>query len=241
MIALLSLALVAAPAAPVAASQVAPLPSTADLALGRDIAAKLVPDGIYQKLMDGMMSKMMGGMTDQMTAMPLAPFLRAAGMAPADTAKLGQATIKQIMDIVDPAYQQRMQIMMPTMMQEMGKVMTQFEPQMREGLAEAYAVHFTSAQLADIDHFFNTPSGNAFAAQNMTIATDPAVMQKMQAFMPKLFEAMPAIMQKVMAATAGLPKPKTAKDLSAADREKLAKLLGIDTEKLNQAAKEPTS
>jgi hypothetical protein len=186
--------------------------------------------------MGGTMSKMMDGMADQMTAMPIGPFLKAAGLPESEAAKFGPTTIKQIMEIVDPAYQQRLHIILPAMMDEMGKVMTQFEPQMREGLAQAYATHFTSMQLNDIDRFFNTPSGSAFAAQNMMIAADPAVMQKMQAFMPKLMQQMPAIVQKAQAAAANLPKAKTPETLTDDDRAKLAKLLGVDPTKLKQAS-----
>ena len=217
----------------------APLPTheaaPADLALGREIAAKLLPAGTYQRMMGGTMSKMMGGITDQMTTMPIGPFLKSAGLPPADAARLDKVTIRQIMDIVDPAYQQRMRIMMPVMMQQMGEVMAEFEPQMRDGLAQAYATHFNSVQLGDIDRFLNTPSGSAFAAQNLTMAADPAVMQKMQAFLPKLMQQMPVIMQKAVAATAGLPKAKTAATLTDDDRAKLAKLLGVTPDKLKKA------
>jgi hypothetical protein len=214
---------------------VAQTPAPANLALGRDIAAKVLPNGTYQKMMSGPMSQIMSGMTDRMSTLPIAPFLKAAGQSPSDALKLGSTTIKQIMDIVDPAYQQRMQIIMPVMMQQMGEVMTRFEPQMRDGLAQAYGTRFTLAQLTDIDHFFNTPSGSAYAAENMTIATDPAVMQKMQAFMPTLMQAMPGIMQKAMAATASLPKAKTPATLTDADRTKLAQLLGVSPDKLKKA------
>lgn len=207
-------------------------PAAADLALGTDIAARLLPDGTYQRMMGGMMSKMMDGITSQISSVPLAPFLKASGLPESTTRQLGQTTIQQILDIVDPAYQQRMHVMMPVMMREMGTVMGQFEPQMRDGLAHAYATHFTAPQLGDIDRFLKTPSGAAFAAQNMTIAADPAVMQKMQAFMPTLMQALPGILQKAQAATAGLPKPKTPQTLTDADRAKLAQLLGVAPEKL---------
>lgn len=213
-----------------------PVVAPANLALGADIAASLLPDGTYQRMMGGTMAKMMDGLTGQMSAMPIAPFLKAAGLPPGDSAKLGQTTIKQIMDIVDPAYQQRMQTMMPVMMAELGKVMTEVEPQMRDGLAHAYATHFTSTQLSDIDRFLHTPSGSAFAAQNMTIATDPVVIEKMQAFMPKLIAAMPAIMQKATIATAGFPKPKTPDTLTEGDRARLATLLGVTPDKLKTTA-----
>ncbi len=217
----------------VAQSPAAP-PSSADLALGTDIAAKLLPDGTYQRIMSRTMATIMDSITNQMTEMPLAPFLKSAGVPASDTSKLGHATIKQIMDIVDPAYHERMQAIMPAIMSEMGKIMTQFEPDMRKGLAQAYAARFSGAQLGDIDRFLNTPSGLAFAAQNMTISSDPAVMQKMQAFMPTLMKSMPSIMEKAMASVANLPKPKTYATLSDADRVKLAQLLGAPADRLNK-------
>lgn len=216
-----------------------PAPSASDLALGRDIAAKILPDGSYQRVMGGAMAKMMDGITSQMTDMPLAPLLSAAGLSARGTAKLDRTTIRQIMDIVDPAYDQRRRVAMPVIMTEMGKVMTQFEPAMRDGLAHAYATHFTSAQLSDIDRFFNTPSGAVYAFQNMTIAADPVLMQKMQAFLPAVMQAMPAIMAKVKAATDALPKPKTAQMLTPADRATLDRLLGVSAAKADTPSAAP--
>jgi hypothetical protein len=217
------------------ASAPVPPPAPADLALGREIAGKLLPDGTYERLMGGAMSQMMSGMTDQMSTMPIGPLLKAAGLPPTQAAQLDKVTIQQIMDIVDPAYRQRMRIVMSVMVQQMGQAMGQFEPQMRDGLAQAYATHFTHVQLGDIAHFLDTPSGSAFAAQNMTMATDPVVVRKMAAFLPSLMQQMPAIMQKAQAATAGLPKPKTPATLTDDDRAKLAKLLGVTPDKLKKA------
>ena len=209
-----------------ASAQTSPVPAQSDLVLGADIAARMLPDGTYQRMMGAPMSNVMQMMTKQVESMPLAPFLQSAGLSVQDTSKLGEATIRQVMDIVDPAYQRRMELTMPVMMAEMGRIMTRLEPDMRDGLAHAYAAHFDHAQLVDIDRFLNTPSGRAFAAQNMTIGTDPVVMQKMQLFMPRLIEALPGIMQKAQTATAALPKPKTPQTLTAADRARLRQLLG---------------
>jgi hypothetical protein len=219
-------------------------PAPADparVAIGRSIAARLLPDGSYQKIMGGSFSHMMDGMTEQMMSMPMAQIIRMSGLSPTQAPKMGTATMHQIMEIVDPAFEQRMHIMMPIMMQQMGQLMGRYEPALRDGLAEAYARHLTLAQLTDLDRFLQTPSGSAYAAQAMEIQTDPAVIAKMQAVMPEIFKAMPAIMEKVQAATASLPKPKTAADLTDADRAQLAKLLGVDPAKLKTSAKEPTS
>lgn len=213
----------------------------AKFAIGHAIATKIMPDGTYQRVMSGSFSHMMDGITQQMMSMPMAQFVRMAGLPPAQAQKLGNATTRQIMEIVDPAFEQRMHIMMPLMMSEMGQLMTRYEPAMRDGLAEAYARNLTLTELTDLDRFLSTPSGRVYAAKAMAIQTDPAVMQKMQTIMPALLKSMPEIMTKVQAATAGLPKPKTAADLTDADREKLAKLLGVDPAKLKTSAKEPTS
>jgi hypothetical protein len=120
-------------------------------------------------------------------------------------------------------------------------VMGRYEPAIRDGLAEAYANDLSLTELTDLSHFLQTPSGAAYAAKALVIQSDPAVVAKMQAIMPEIFKAMPAIMEKVQAATADLPKPKTAADLTEADRAQLAKLLGVDPAKLKTSAKEPTS
>lgn len=214
----------------VAHGQPAAIPP-AQLAMGRTIAAKMVPDGTYQKMMSGSMSQMLTSVNQQMTAMPLAPFLQAGGLTEQDVERIGTTTMKEVLEIVDPAHDQRMQIMMPAMMKELGTLMTRFEPDMREGLAEAYASRFTPAQMSDIVAFLNTDSGRAFAAQNLEISSDPAVMKRVQAFIPTMIQSMPAIIQKAAAAVQDLPKPKTPQTLTDADRARLAELLGVEASK----------
>ncbi len=112
-------------------------------------------------------------------------------------------------------------------MGEMGGVMTAMEPSMRAGLAEAYASQYDGEQLAEIDRFFATPTGSAFAAKSMLIMMDPAMMKRMQTMMPKIVEAMPGIIQKVTTATAAFPKAREYKSLTTAEKQKLAELLGM--------------
>lgn len=56
----------------------------------------------------------------------------------------------------------------------------------------------------------------------------------MQQFMPRMMEEMPAIIENVKTATAGLPSPRDYKDLTGAERTRLAALLGISREELDQ-------
>lgn len=223
-------ALAVASAVPAMAQEAAPPASAtidADrLAAAQLAAGKLFPDGTYARMMSGM-DGLMDSMIGQVMEMPLADLARMGGMPEGQLKNLTKANMKEMMAILDPAFEQRTSIMMKVTMGEMGRIMSPLEPGMRQGLAQAYAKRFTSAELADLNRFFATPTGNAFAADYMMLMMDPAVMKKMMEFMPALTKEMPAIVQKMQAASAGLPKPREIKDLTSAERKRLGELLGI--------------
>ncbi len=202
-------------------------PDPAKLNISRKVALKLVPDGIFMKVMSGTMDQFMGGMMDQVMDLPMKELVQKFLKNPEELKDLNEFTLNQVMAIVDPAYKERTQVGMKAMMTEMGGVMSSMEPAMREGMAVAYANRFSEAELGDMDRFFSSPSGSKFASENMTIMTDPAIMKQMQALLPKVMEAMPAIIKKVTDATEKLPPAKTVETMTAADREALAKLLGL--------------
>lgn len=195
------------------------------------IAARLIPDGIYEKMMSGTFDKMLDGMMNQMMDLPLRDFLKMGGLDNAKLTKMSPASLREISAIIDPAMAERSHVMMKVMMPEMGKIMSRMEPSVRSGVATAYANRFSAAQLAELDRFFATPTGSEYAAQSMLIMTDPAVLEQMQAMMPELMKAMPAILEKVKAANDSLPKPKKATDLTPAERKRLGELLGVDLDK----------
>jgi len=142
--------------------------------------------------------------------------------------------LAEIMEIYDPAYKERMRLSTRTMMAEMGALMTRFEPDIRSGLASAYAKRFDAAQLGELNHFFATPTGKAYAADSYIIMMSPDVMEKMQALMPQVMRSMPTIIEKVKSATEKLPKPRTYADLSDAEKAKLATILGISPKELEE-------
>ena len=229
----LALALPAAPALaqtppappPAAAPVDAPIDS-GRLAAAEITVAHVFPDGTYARIMDKSMDMVMSSMMDSVGKMSLRDVAAMGGMSEEQLAKVGPGTLNELMAIYDPVYEQRMQLTMRVMMGEMGTMMTRFEPAIRDGLAQAYARRFTAVQLAEMNAFFATPTGKAYAAEAMVIFMDPAVMAKMQEFLPVLTRQMPAIMGKVQAATAALPKPRKPDELSDGERKRIAELLG---------------
>lgn len=195
-----------------AATTAAPAPvDPVRLKLAEQTVAKLIPPGTYQKIMKDMMDTMAGGIVDQMMGMDAATM---AGMAGEEVGSEAAEAVKgktmaEILAKADPNFKERMDITMKVMFTEMGDLMSAIEPTVREALAKIYARKYSARELADMNSFFATPSGTAFAGNFMATFTDKEMMDASFGMMPKIMEAMPAIMKKVQAATAHLPLPPT--------------------------------
>lgn len=175
----------------------------ARLKAAENVVMRLVPPGTYQRIMKDVMDSMADGMMDQIMGLDAATM---AGMAGDDSMKKGE-TLEKIAAEHDPHFRERMDIMMKVMFEEMGVMMGELEPTVRTALSSIYAKKYTLTELNDINAFFATPSGTSFAGNFMSTFTDKEMMQASFGMMPKIIEAMPAIMKKVEAATAHLPPP----------------------------------
>jgi hypothetical protein len=199
-------------ATPAVAQAPAPAPAAPDparLAAGERVAALLVPDGAYLRIMRDQFPQMMDATMGQMGAMKSSDF----GM-PGDASAMDQVRK------ADPAFDERMRITTKVMSEEMGAVMGRLEPRVRVGLGRALARRFTAQQLADMADFFATPSGAAFARDYLGLMADPEMMREMAGAAPVIMKAMPAIMAKVEAATKHLPPPpKKAQDSAEGEDE----------------------
>lgn len=201
------------PAAPALATP-APAPSTAPLDPARLAAARPVIDRVwplrtYERLMRGAMDQVAGNMMSGMYGMKMDDI--AATMPDGDKKKDAVThkgeTLGEAMAAGDPHFEERMQITMRVMMSEMSRIMTEVEPEVRDALAKSYARRFTVAELGDLDRFFATPTGTAYAHDSMMLMMGPDMMQAMQSFMPRMMKEMPVMMAKMEAATKHLPPP----------------------------------
>lgn len=203
------------------------------LAKAQPIASVILPDGTMERMMGPMMQKMMAPMMDGMTKMPIREFLKVGGMDPDKADSLGEGTMEEMMAIIDPSFRKRMDVIVNTMMPAMGRFMGRYEPEMREGMAEAFAYRYNAAELDQIAAFLKTPIGAKFGAGFMQLATDPHYLGRMQKIMPDMLRAMPEIMKSSEAELAKLQKPRSYKDLTKAERGRLTALLGADAGKAN--------
>lgn len=205
---------------------------TAQVQAAHQVVDALFPPGTYRRIMASTMDALIGTMMDGAKRLPLREPAAMGGLPKGELSNLGDGTVAEVMAILDPAYEQRTQVSMRIIMTEMTEVMDSMEPSFRDGLSQAFARRFSAAELADMNRFFATPSGRAYAAESMVIFMSPEVVAKMQEMMPVLMQRMPGIMQKAQTAVAGLPALRNPQELTDAERAKLAKLLGVPPERL---------
>jgi hypothetical protein len=206
----------AQPVTAVAVSPEAPVDAQR-LALARQAASALWPDGTYSRMMKGSMDQMMDAVMGSMMDVKVSDMVPVDAKANVETG-VGNATMREVMQKSDPAFQERMRITNHVIMEEMAAIFSKFEPELREGLAQAYARKFDAAQLAEMDRFFATPAGRVYAGEAMVTMMDPQVMTRITKAMPEMMQAMPRIMEKVQKATAHLPPLPSQQKATAAKR-----------------------
>lgn len=196
------------PPAPTQAPEAAAPIDPERLALARTTAAALMPEGSYERMMHSSLEQMVDATMDQMLDMRMSDIMGAAGQGdPSAEAVIGKMTMRELAAEADPHFEERTRITNRVLFQEMKPIITGLEPDLREGLARAYARRFTAEQLKDMNRYFATPTGRVFATESMMMWVDPEIAAKMGALMPALMKEMPSIMEKLKTATAHLPPP----------------------------------
>ncbi|NCP24142.1 MAG: DUF2059 domain-containing protein [Erythrobacter sp.] len=212
-------------AEPLTAEQEARLPAATA------IVATMMPEGFYGELMRDMMEKTMRPM---MAMFSEPDFILASRLTldEAAIAELGDAEKKELLTMLDPVWDQRADTMVNAIVANMGGAYAAVEPPVRAGLAKAYAVRFDEAQLADISSFFATPTGGEFARQSMALFADPQVMGATMEAMPEMIGSFTEMETSMEAALESLPAERDYADLSAAQRARMADLLGVEPDAL---------
>ena len=179
----------------------------ARVAVAKRTVDYLFPLGTYERMMKGTMDQVMNTMMAEMGNMPASDLTAMMGMDDADVPEEERGkTLAEIARAEDPDYDERRRISTTVMMDEMVALMTTMEPAVRDALTQIYARRYTVPQLREMNAFFRSDTGGAFARDYMTVFTDPEMMQSMLGMVPEMMQAMPKIIEKVEAATAHLPK-----------------------------------
>lgn len=217
---------VAAQSAPEQSEQV-PAPDPVHLAAAERVALHIWPDGTWRRQMDGMMnglfSTMMESLTDPESGM-------AESMFGKNSKEARQAANPRAASNNNPlAGPEGMDRFMAAFVNAIAPMMTEIEPEIRSGIAASAARRFSAEQLSELEGFFATPTGSAYAGQSMLMLTDPEVLQATMSMLPRMMESMPQIMEQVAAET-GIPMPSPTERAAAQAAADAASYAGVKVE-----------
>ena len=207
-------------AEPLTAEQQARLPAAKALMM------QIMPPGTMAEMYHSLFKRIMDPIMKIAESDPAVDVAKNLGQ---DSGKLDlpEDQARQAAAILDPGAAPRNAAMMASLQSAMTKAMATMEPDMREGMAEAYAVNFDSKELADIAAFFATPSGISYARRSFTLASDPHVLSATMKSLPKMMAELGPMKAQFDKAGTDLPQPRSYDALSAAERQELGKLTGL--------------
>ncbi|MFC4291255.1 hypothetical protein ACFOWX_02380 [Sphingorhabdus arenilitoris] len=206
------------------------------LALAEKTIAKIMPQGSYGKLMADLTNKIMTPMLSEVSgeAMPVYEIMSATGVYDDSLDALDADKRKAITALLDPEREARMAKMVDSFQPLMAKASAAIEAPIRKGMARAYARKFSAAQLTELNRFFETPTGAFYAEQSFGLQADPEVMQAMFAALPDMMAEFASAGPEMNAGMEELSKSKTTLDLTETEIQKLAGLMGVTVEALNE-------
>lgn len=210
---------------PLTAEQQARLPQA------QAVIDKMMPPGTFDEVMGQMFKRVLDPLFSHVGKPNVLDVATKLGVG-LDELHPSDAQTVEISRLIDPAAEQRNQAMMAGLENAMHKAMATIEPSMRKGMSEAFAVDFDSKQLGDIQAFFATDSGTAFARKFFTMATDPHVLAASMKALPAFMQSLGGMEKDIAATSTSLPAPRTWDELSATDRARLSQLTGLSQARL---------
>lgn len=209
------------------------------------VVSAMMPEGFYAEMMgdmmDTMLEPMLGAMSGEAGARIV--LLTRLDMDPSVVSGIAPEQKVELATMLDPGFEERGEVMKSFLGNVMLEASVLVEPLYREGLAKAYAVRFTDAQLEDIATFFKTPTGAVYATENMKLMADPQVMAANMQAMPAMMKQMGGMTASIEQAMAQMPPENSYEDLTPTQRARMSELLGVPAETLADVmmAPEPKS
>jgi hypothetical protein len=205
----------------------------ARLPAAQAIVAKIVPPGTMGEMMNSMFSGILGPLIEMGAQPSSAEAAKMLGLDPGDL-ELDTEQSAEVLALLDPAWKEREERTLAATQVAIAKLMTAMEPATRDAMAQLYAINFSGSELADIDAFFSTPSGAAYARRSFAMASDPRMMGAVMQSMPEMMGSFAEMEAEMAAAVADLPPMRTFADLDAAQLARLAELTGLDHAAIEQ-------
>lgn len=141
--------------------------------------------------------------------------------------RLTDEQIIEITSIVDPAWKEREALKRVLIERAVQNFMIAMEPAVRKGTSEAYAIHFTARQLEELSAFFSTPTGSAYAAKSLELASNARIASAIIDAMPSAIDELSKTGIAFEREVVRLPKRLTYQALTIEQKRRLLEITGL--------------
>lgn len=219
----------ATPAAPQAVVYNPPVVDSERMKVATSVAAKLMPPGTFRQTIGAPLNLSAAALTHQILMTPVATITYEIGAEAPSVGPDGLPVAKsKILEILDPHSRKRSEAIYAVVVRVAGDAAHREEPKVREAIARAYGQRLSLPELRDVDRFLGTRSGAAYARIAISIRDDLGVYAAIQATDRAVLGSMPEMLKLIAAKTSDLPAPKTAAQLTDAERRNIAALMGVE-------------
>lgn len=211
------------------------------LAAAQQLVGPMTQRASMEKLYNNLYSRLFEGFRTMGRQSERDSLLIALGVPADHLANVSQAEVKQVTAILNPnaaAQQQRYTDAMRPLVNEIFAVLL---PAVQQGMARAYARQFTAEELGQIQSFFATPTGVAFAAELLPLQANPEVIMAMLDSAPELIRRVEKVVPTIDANFNALPRGEELREpdkLTTKEWKQLAEILKVDHKVLKANAAE---
>ena len=210
------------PVEPLTAEQEARLPAATAL------VEKIIPPGTMGEMMIGMFEGFLSPVQAMEGNAGKPPLAKLLGISRGQLVGVNSEAAARAATILDPDWQLRKE----REAEALPRAMNAMEPTIKSAMAEMYALHFDATELRDINVFFSTESGAAYARKSFIMTADPRFAGLMMEEMPEMLAGIADMRAELEEATADLATPRSWHELEPAEQDKLADMLGMSRERL---------
>lgn len=166
------------------------------------------------------------------------------GLSAEQWTSLPNSSKVELANLLDPAFGQRARADLAAVFETLKPVSATIEPYVRQAIVAMHAQQFTEAQMTDIGAFFATPTGAIYAEQWLSTMFDPRLFAVNMELTSRMISFGVQAQARMTTDTGLVGTERAYSDLSEAERDRVAEIVGMDRAALEQqvaaAADEPT-
>jgi hypothetical protein len=209
----------------------------ARLAAAQKLVAPMTQRASIEKLYSNVYSRLFQAMQSMGRPSDRATLLAGFGVPVDQMDRVSQADIKRVTAIINPDAALQQQQYATALRPLVDEIFAVLLPAVQQGMARAYARQFSLEELNQIQSFFATPVGIAFATELLPLQANPEVIMAMLHSTPELIKRIEKIAPTIDANFTALPRPRDARTLdSLTDKEvkEIAAILKVDAKSVKR-------